>query len=253
MVIGSGHSAIHVLLDLVALRGQSGNAITWATRGATPTVKTSGTVETLLPERGSALTRVTALVRSGAIRAISHFGLEEINSIGSRLLLRGLRNGAHSVLETEEIIASTGFRPNLNLLRELQVDLDPWLEASAGVGKLIRVAAASGQAIPQPYGFEALRHPEENLFVVGMKSHGRAPNFFLFYGYEQVRSVAAWLCGDIEAAKRVEFALPEGAVCGGCGDGACCGSVGGTQSCGTGGGSAGGSGCCGSATQGGCG
>ena len=32
-------------------------------------------------------------------------------------------------------------------------------------------------------------------------------------GYEQVRSIAAWLDGDIEAARRVELDLPTTGVC----------------------------------------
>jgi hypothetical protein len=36
-------------------------------------------------------------------------------------------------------------------------------------------------------------------------------------GYEQVRSVAAALAGDHEAAARVELVLPETGVCGGAG------------------------------------
>ena len=247
-VIGGGHSAINVLLDLVEQRGDGHNALTWITRGPMPVVQGGGTaVESLLPERGSALAQLTALVKRGSVKAVSDFALEEVQQIEGRerLLLRGQRQGRNSLIETDELIACTGFRPDLRLLRELQMDLDPWLESSAGVGKLIREAAARGQAIPQPYGAATLCHPEQNIFVVGMKSHGRAPNFFLFYGYEQVRSIAAWLCGDFAAAERVEFQLPEGAVCGGCDDGACCGSVGGAQSCGSGS-----SGCCGSATQG---
>jgi hypothetical protein len=44
-------------------------------------------------------------------------------------------------------------------------------------------------------------------------------------GYEQVRSVAAWLDGDLEAGRRVELNLPETGVCssGIEGGGACCG------------------------------
>jgi hypothetical protein len=48
-----------------------------------------------------------------------------------------------------------------------------------------------------------------------MKSYGRAPTFLLATGYEQVRSVAAALTGDIEAASRVELCLPETGVCSG--------------------------------------
>jgi cation diffusion facilitator CzcD-associated flavoprotein CzcO len=246
-VIGGGHSAINVLLDLVALRGEGRHAVTWITRGPTPRVQSGGSgVDALLPERGSALAQLSALVQRGAVRTVSDFAFEEIQPIPGRdrILLRGLRQGRHSVVEADELVVCTGFRPDLRLLRELQVELDPWLEAVAGVGRLIREAADRGQAIPQPYGAAMLLQPEENLFVAGMKSHGRAPNFFLFYGYEQVRSIAAWLTGDFAAAERVEFQLPEGAVCGGCGDGACCGSVGGAQSCGSGS-----SGCCGASTN----
>ena len=51
-------------------------------------------------------------------------------------------------------------------------------------------------------------------------------------GYEQVRSVAAELTGDHEAAARVELTLPDTGVCGGAGlfdestenTGGCCGT-----------------------------
>ena len=46
-----------------------------------------------------------------------------------------------------------------------------------------------------------------------MKSYGRAPTFLMLTGYEQVRSVAAELAGDIEAARRVELTLPSTGVC----------------------------------------
>ncbi len=69
-----------------------------------------------------------------------------------------------------------------------------------------------------------------------MKSYGRAPTFLALTGYEQVRSVAAALAGDLESADRVELTLPETGVCGGTGllatppeagqpaEGGCCGS-----------------------------
>jgi hypothetical protein len=46
-----------------------------------------------------------------------------------------------------------------------------------------------------------------------MKSYGRAPTFLLCTGYEQVRSVAAELAGDLVAARRVELSLPQTGVC----------------------------------------
>ena len=40
-------------------------------------------------------------------------------------------------------------------------------------------------------------------------------------GYEQVRSIAAFLAGDVESANRVELNLPETGVCNS-GVGGCC-------------------------------
>ena len=46
-----------------------------------------------------------------------------------------------------------------------------------------------------------------------MKSYGRAPTFLLATGYEQVRSITAWLAGDLQAAAHVELVLPATGVC----------------------------------------
>jgi len=71
---------------------------------------------------------------------------------------------------------------------------------------------------------EELRHPEPGLFVVGMKSYGRATTFLMLTGYEQVRSVVAELTGDLAGARRVELTLPATGVCSATpsgGEGAC--------------------------------
>ena len=46
-----------------------------------------------------------------------------------------------------------------------------------------------------------------------MKSYGRAPTFLMATGYEQVRSIAAALCGDWDAARDVQLNLPVTGVC----------------------------------------
>ncbi|MBF6302629.1 hypothetical protein IU459_34595, partial [Nocardia amamiensis] len=68
-----------------------------------------------------------------------------------------------------------------------------------------------------PHGVKELSHPEPGVFLAGMKSYGRAPTFLAMTGYEQVRSLAAALAGDHEAAERVELVLPDTGVCGGSG------------------------------------
>src|SRR5688500_8361547 len=64
-----------------------------------------------------------------------------------------------------------------------------------------------------PHGEAELRHPESGAYVVGMKSYGRAPTFLMLTGYEQVRSVAAAIAGDWDAARDVQLVLPETGVC----------------------------------------
>jgi hypothetical protein len=64
-----------------------------------------------------------------------------------------------------------------------------------------------------PHGVDELSHPDPAIYVVGMKSYGRAPTFLLRTGYEQVRSVVAALAGDWESARRVEPALPATGAC----------------------------------------
>jgi len=58
-----------------------------------------------------------------------------------------------------------------------------------------------------------LKHPDANLYIVGMKSYGRAPTFLMLTGYEQVRSVVAAIAGDWDAAQRVELVLPGTGIC----------------------------------------
>ncbi|MFB9971957.1 hypothetical protein ACFFMP_19065 [Pseudoroseomonas cervicalis] len=65
----------------------------------------------------------------------------------------------------------------------------------------------------RPHGAFELQQPDSGLFLAGMASYGRAPTFLLATGHEQVRSIAAFLAGDLEAARRVELDLPETGVC----------------------------------------
>jgi hypothetical protein len=108
------------------------------------------------------------------------------------------------------------------MLREIRLDLDEVVEAPRRLAPLIDPNLHSCGTV-EPHGFDELRHPEKDFFVVGMKSYGRAPTFLLATGYEQVRSVAAYLDGDLDAARRVQLVLPATGVCStDVGAGSCC-------------------------------
>jgi hypothetical protein len=124
----------------------------------------------------------------------------------------------------DEIIVCTGARPELEMLREMRLDLDPAVEAARSLAPLIDPNLHSCGTV-RPHGEAELRQPEKDFYIVGMKSYGRAPTFLLATGYEQARSIAAALCGDWEAARDVRLNLPETGVCvtDFAVDGVCCG------------------------------
>jgi hypothetical protein len=97
------------------------------------------------------------------------------------------------------------------MLCEVRLEMDPGVEAPAQLAPLIDPKFHSCGTVA-PHGAALLSHPDEDFYVVGMKSYGRAPTL-LATGYEQVRSVAAALAGDQEASARVELQLPETGVC----------------------------------------
>jgi hypothetical protein len=107
---------------------------------------------------------------------------------------------------------SPGQRPDLEMTRELRLDLDPWLESPRALGPMIDPNLHSCGTVP-PHGHRELAHPEPGYYAVGIKSYGRAPTFLMATGYEQVRSVAARLAGDHAAADDVRLVLPETGVC----------------------------------------
>ena len=112
----------------------------------------------------------------------------------------------------DEIVAATGQRPDLSPLRELRLKLDPWLECTEALGPLIDPNLHSCGTV-RPHGVRELAHAEPGFYTVGMKSYGRAPTFLMATGYEQVRSIAVFLAGDVEAAHDVRLDLPETGVC----------------------------------------
>src|SRR6188768_1590465 len=94
----------------------------------------------------------------------------------------------------------------------LRVQLDPWIEATEQLAPLIDPNVHSCGTV-RPHGHRELEHPEKRFYAVGAKSYGRAPNFLLATGHEQVRSIVAALAGDLAAADDVQLDLPQTGVC----------------------------------------
>jgi hypothetical protein len=111
-----------------------------------------------------------------------------------------------------EIICATGYRPDFAALREMRLDLDPVIESPTALAPVIDPNEHSCGTVP-PHGEDVLRQPEPGFYLAGMKAYGRAPNFLMLTGYEQVRSIACALTGDTDGATRVGLELPATGVC----------------------------------------
>ncbi|MDA0169081.1 FAD-dependent oxidoreductase [Solirubrobacter taibaiensis] len=209
LVVGSGHSAFNAILDLVALRdSEPATQIVWAIRGGAPGRKYGGGGDDQLPARGALGSAVRDLVSDGSVALAAEFQTRAISARDGKLVLA---DGGRELV-ADEVIAATGFRPDLALLGELRLDLDDRVEAARALAPLIDPNLHSCGSVP-PHGVDELSHPDAGVYMVGMKSYGRAPTFLLRTGYEQARSVVAALAGDWEAARNVELVLPETGVC----------------------------------------
>ncbi|MFJ4001026.1 NAD(P)-binding domain-containing protein [Streptomyces parvus] len=217
-VIGSGASAftaLAYLADLAKSKDGTGTKGVWILRRGISGSTFGGGEADQLPARGALGLAAKAAVDEGHADAVTGFRTEAVErDTDGRLTLVG--EDGRRLDAVDELIVLTGFRPDLSFVNELRLDLDERLQAPAELAPLIDPNQHSCGTV-YPHGHRELSHPEPGVYLVGMKSYGRAPTFLAMTGYEQVRSVAAAIAGDLASADRVELALPETGVCGGAG------------------------------------
>ncbi|EAR25068.1 putative secreted protein [marine actinobacterium PHSC20C1] len=217
LVVGKGHSAANTILALAELKeSEPTTKITWAIRGSSASSLYGGGSADELPGRGALGTRLKAAVDAGTVTLRADFSITSLTpQANGQLLVTSSNPDRDQSISVDALAAATGFRPDLSILRELHLSLDPVLEAPVALAPMIDPNVHSCGTV-SPHGASVLEHPEKNVYIAGMKSYGRAPTFLLVTGYEQVRSVVAAIDGDTASAERVNLLLPE--------TGACCGS-----------------------------
>ncbi|MEV6175879.1 NAD(P)-binding domain-containing protein [Streptomyces sp. NPDC052015] len=217
-VIGSGASAftaLAYLADLAKGADDAGTKAVWVLRRGISGSTFGGGEADQLPARGALGLAAKAAVDDGYVDAVTGFRTETVErDADGRLVL--IAEDGRRLDAVDEAIVLTGFRPDLSFLSEIRLGLDERLQAPVALAPLIDPNQHSCGTV-YPHGHRELAHPEQGVYLVGMKSHGRAPTFLAMTGYEQVRSVVAAIAGDLESADRVELTLPETGVCGGAG------------------------------------
>ena len=215
VVVGSGHSAMTALIDLAdTVRREPGTRLTWVLRRGLSRDTFGGGTSDELPRRGALGLRARAAVEEGLVELVTGFRITAVERHDHRVVL--VAEDGRSLEPADHVVVLTGFRPDMSFLSEIRLDLDPVLQAPRLLATQIDPNLHSCGSV-NPHGAAELAQPEAGFYLVGMKSYGRAPSFLAMTGYEQVRSVAAEIAGDHEAAARVELTLPDTGVCGGSG------------------------------------
>jgi thioredoxin reductase len=212
-VLGAGHSAVGTLTDLAKLAAEAPQTRpVWLLRGSDPAKAFGGGANDKLVARGELGAAFAALVTAGRIKTESDFRVSHLIADGPRLIVGAMSGGSDRRVTVDQLIVATGFRPELDFVRELRIRLDPAVECPVALAPLIDPNEHSCGTV-RPHGARELAQDEGGFYFAGMKSYGRAPTFLMLTGYEQVRSIVADIAGDRAAAERVELVLPETGVC----------------------------------------
>jgi thioredoxin reductase len=215
VVAGRGASAQNALVALTTLaRSHPGTRVSWLVRRGDTENAFGGGDNDQLVARGALGKSAQQAVHDGPVSTFTGFRTSKVTDQDGRLTLTSI--DGQQITDVDEVVVVTGFRPDHSWLSEVHLDLDGELSAPTALAPEIHPAYHSCGSV-SPHGANLLRQPEGDLYLVGMKSYGRAPSFLTLTGYEQTRSVVAEIAGDFEAADRVDLVLPDSGVCGGSG------------------------------------
>lgn len=184
VLVGAGKSAQTAARDLSALPD---TRVAWIVRAEHPDW---GQVENdSLPGRQRLVTTSHALARGDNDRVTVHTATHVASlkqQDGQVRVGIATSTGPMNYLQADHVIGLTGYTGDASLYRQLQVH-----ECYATVAPIalsaVLLGAESGDCLAQPaVGFDVLRNPEPNFFILGSKSYGRLNTFLLRSGYEQV-------------------------------------------------------------------
>jgi thioredoxin reductase len=185
LLVGHGHSAAHA----VALLAGRAAALTWAVRAANARPVADVAVDPL-PERAAVVARANAIATAppAGVTVERRAHVEAIATAGDELVVT--LSGQRRVV-VDEIVALTGYRPDLAIVSELAVELAP---SSEGAGRLRRAIADITDCLSVPVvSARDLESGEPGFALVGHKSYGRSRAFLLQTGLAQLETIVAAL------------------------------------------------------------
>jgi len=196
LLVGDGRSAANAIIDLDELvrAGAAGSRtqVEWVhrDRGGEALAPISQAERDELPAREATWIRHHAGAVIAGYRALPS-GVIEVTLEDAR--------GAERRVEVDRVLALVGYRPDLALLRELQIHLCYASEGPMALAAAILAAqaadpgAAAGCLGQVSHGPETLKNPEPDFYVLGAKSYGRNPRFLLRLAHAQIDDVMTLL------------------------------------------------------------
>lgn len=197
LLVGSGHSTATALLDFETLAGEGAPAaIHWIHRDPAPGVRE--VADDPLPARSDLARRSSAIART-APWLRRHPGAEILalaRSRGGAVTVALGENGLERQLEVDRVLALVGYRPDLEMTRELRVhhcyESEGPMKLAAAIQAVEGANGSDGDCLAQvSHGPASLETPEPGFYVLGAKSYGRNPGFLLAIGHQQARDAVA--------------------------------------------------------------
>ncbi len=186
LLVGHGHSAANAVLQFAAAaRSSAGMRVVWAVR----TLNRRPCVEVAcdpLPERQHVVSEANQLAmnppswlrveRRASVRALTATGTEiQVELTGGR------------VESFDEIAAFTGYRPDLSIVSELALRIDPATEGAAGLARaLANITDCLSVPAISPGDLDS---GEPGFYLAGAKSYGRSRSFLLQNGFRQIETI----------------------------------------------------------------
>lgn len=184
LLVGHGHSAANALLILETIAAEHPRMrVTWAVRTANlrPCAEVA---DDPLPERGRVVSRANDLAADppAFLSVKRRAGIEAIAARGEQfhvtLSAPGALEGIGEVFD--QVIAMTGYRPDLDFLSELPIEISSVTQGAAG---LSRALSHSTDCLTLPEVTpKDLGSGEPGFYLVGAKSYGRSATFLLRTG-----------------------------------------------------------------------
>ena len=198
LVVGSGHTAAHTLVNLTQTRSTADTAnatITWITRNSNQ-LGIASIADDPLSNRRDLVQQANQKASDKQVTRIAGATIHRIaqqddGTFEVELYQRndGENDGTQITLVVDQVFAHTGFQPDSSIFRELQVHLCYVTEGPIKIAAKLLDHGSEDCLDQSPVSAADLINPEPNFYVLGVKSYGRNSNFLFSAGLQQIKQL----------------------------------------------------------------